>query len=172
MRKTGVAVLLCLLVVSCKHLSVFKEVQSGNGLFTMSVPTYMHASNDILPGVTVMQYVSDSASLNMLVFDTSRNGLNEKTLKAYYDSAVSQPNLQNAKIDSPKFLMLNGDSAYSTTMTGLLNDTAMYYRIEVIATKTHFFDILLWTKASKVKGLQEDIEKIMNSFTDINHKKV
>src|SRR6185312_6853688 len=160
MRKIrGLLLGLALFVIGCRHQTVFKEVQSGKNLFTMSVPTYMQSGNDMFPGAAAMQYGNDSAGLYLLVFDTSRDGLNESTLKAFYDSAVSQPSLVNAKLSTPEFKMINGDSAYTTTLTGSLNDTAMYYRIEVIATKTHFFDILLWTKANKVEGLKDDMEK-------------
>lgn len=157
---------------ACVHNITFKEVESDNHLFTMMVPSYMKAADDMFPGIAAMQYENDSVPLYMLVFDTARFGLNETSLKTFYDSAVSHPSLVNAKLQPPKFKLINGDSAYTTRMTGVLNGNTVFYRITVIATRTHFFDILIWSKIDKEAELNDVIDKMLNSFSDINHKKV
>ncbi|MGP8217659.1 MAG: hypothetical protein ACLQQ4_18970 [Bacteroidia bacterium] len=163
---------LCLVFMACKHPVPFKEVQSRKDLFTLQVPVYMNASDNMFPGKSVMEYGNDSVALYLLAFDTSRDGLNEKTLKAYYDSTVSRPTIDSAELEQPKLLMVNGDSAYATRMTGYVNGVKLFYRIETIATPEHFFYILIWAKAEKENELKMVIDKVFDSFHDINHKKV
>lgn len=163
---------ICLFIIACKHPTPFKEVQSRKDLFTLQIPAYLNASDNMFPGKSIMEYSNDSVSLNLLAFDTSRNDLREKTLEAYYDSTVSHPTIDSAQLEQPKLIMINGDSVYASRMTGYFNGVKLFYRIETIATPTHFIYILIWAKADKEKELKEDIDRVFNSFHDINHKKV
>ncbi|HXP52312.1 MAG TPA: hypothetical protein VN922_20325 [Bacteroidia bacterium] len=173
MRKIAAGVILmCLVLMACKHPTTYKEVQSKKGLFTLQVPTYMSVTNDIFPGISEVEYQNDSIPLYIVAFDTSRNGLNETSLRAYYDSAEAHPTIDSAVLEQPKFLMINGDSAFTSKLTGSVNGVKFVYRIETLATPQRFFYILVWTKANKEKELEEVIEKILNSFHDINHTKV
>lgn len=155
----------------CKRPTVFKEIQVP-GKFTMQVPAYLHAANDLFNGVApTLQYESDSAQVFMLVFDTARLNLNEKTLSDYY-KAIVKPDVKGAYISSPRPAMVNNDSALVSQMSAVQNNIPTFYRIEVIATPKRFYYILIWCRQDKKNKLKDDFDKILNSFTDINHDKV
>ncbi len=163
---------ICLLLIACKHATVFKEVQSAKNLFTLQVPVCLSASNKVMPGTSEMEYSNDSLPMYVLVVDTSRNGLNEKTLLAYYDSSESHLTIDSAVLENPKFAMVDGDSAYVSKLRGNVAGDRVVYYIEAIATPQRFFLLVVWTKPENEKKLGEDIDKILNSFHDINHVKV
>jgi hypothetical protein len=173
MRRIVILVIgVCSLLMACKHPTVFKEVQSAKNLFTIEVPANMNVSNNIMPGASDLEYRNDSVPMYVLAFDTSRNGLNETTLLAFYDSAESHITIDSATLDQPKFGIVNGDSVYTSKLTGSVNGIKFVYRIEAIATPQRFFLLVTWTKADNEKNLREDMDKILNSFHDINHVKV
>jgi hypothetical protein len=167
--------LVCLagmLIAGCKHPTVYKEVQAA-GKFALQVPEYMRATAELFgEGKCSMQYENDSMQIYLLVFDTARKDLNEGTLKEYYDSIVAQPSVQGAIIASPKPAMVNGDSALVTEMTATLSGTPVFYKIEVIATPARFYYILVWCRKDRKDALNDDLNKVINSFTDLNHNKV
>lgn len=169
----SITLMLCLLLSACKHKDVvYKEVESSKNLFTMQVPDYMAASN-MLPGKATLQYSNDSVKLYLLAFDTTREGLNETTLEAFYDSTVSRPSvLEGATMDPRKFSMVSGDSAYITALHGSLQGVLWVYKMEIIATPTRFFYIQACTREDKEKELNEVIDKMLQSFHDVNHVKV
>jgi hypothetical protein len=160
-------IVLSFLFVACKHNTRFKEVQAPN-LFTLQVPDYMHATGDLFKdGKTCLQYENDSAQVFLLVFDTTRKSISENTLKAFYDSIVSNPAIKDPQIAPAKFAMLNKDSSMYTEMTGIAYGVKTYYKILVVATPPRFYYILLWTRDDRKEALKEDLDKIMGSFADI-----
>ena len=173
-RKFNIIVIVAagLWLSGCRRPTAFKEVQVP-GKFTMDVPVYMQAATDLFGGNTAtLQYESDSAKVYMLVFDTARQNLNERTLRQYYDSIVADPSVKNAHISSPRPVMVNTDSALTSDMSAIAGNIPLYYRIEVIATPKRFYYILLWCRSDKRRRLKKDLDKVMGSFTDINHSKV
>jgi hypothetical protein len=173
MRKIIVALFcLSLLIIACKHSTTFKEIDISNR-YSIQVPAYMHVTDELLPGIASLQYENDSAKVYLLVIDTARAGMREGSLKAFYDSAVSQPALESAQISPAKFMKVDGDSAYTSEMTGSLNGSTadsmkVFYKIEVLASKDRFYQVLMWTRQSKADELKADMEKVLSSFTDIH----
>jgi hypothetical protein len=166
------ASVLCVALIACKHDVVYKEVGSDKGLFTVLLPEYMESTDTIFPGVSILQYANDSVPLYVVGFDTTREGLNETTLEAFYDSTLSQPNMPDAQLDKRTFKLIDGDSAYTTRLVGTIMGDKLAYHMATIATRTHFFYLQVWTKAVKEKDLQGVMDKILSSFHDKNHKKV
>lgn len=164
---------LALAAFGCKRqATVFKEIQAS-GKFTMQVPHNMNATDELFPGnKSGVQYKNDSLQMYLVVYDTGRQYLADKTLQDYYDSVVAEPTITNAVINTPTKVMINGDSAMVTEMTGLLDNVPMYYKIGVLINAQQVFYILLWCPQDKKDALKPDIDKILNSFTDINHIKV
>jgi hypothetical protein len=163
----------CIVMVSCKTKkpTVFIEHQVGE-IFNIQIPTFMHASKQVSPFRTVMQYENDSAKEFLMVFDTSRDGLHENTLRMYYDSIISQIDMDSARLKQPQFLMVNKDSAYKTEFSGTINGVKVYNDLETIATPDRFFTILVWGKLDNKEQLKEDMDRILSSFTDISHQKI
>ena len=161
-----------LLLIACRHKTVFKEIDVNNR-YSIQVPSYMHVTDELLPGIASLQYENDSAKLYLLVIDTAREGMREGSIKAFYDSAVSQPAVESAKITSPEFKMVSGDSAYVSEMTGYLgNSTAdslkVFYKIEVIASRDRFYQVLIWCRQSSASDLKDDMSTVLGSFRDIH----
>ena len=168
---TRVAMLLAFLTLfsNCKKPTQFKEVQIGD-LFTMQVPAYMSAAAGDVPFRVAMNYTSDSAATFLMVMDTLRKGMNENTLRMYYDSMVSQPFIDSVKINPPTLVKLNTDSAYTSEMTGSVNGVKVFYEMEAIATPERYFMVLTWGKQEKMESLKPDMLKMLSSFRDISHK--
>jgi hypothetical protein len=156
---------------SCKRPTQFKEVQVAN-MFSMQVPEYLNATTGDLPFPVTLQYSNDSAQIFMMVMDTTRAGMNENTLKMYYDSIVSQPFIDSATITPPQLVKLNNDSAYTSEMTGKLHGIKVFYEMEAIATKQRYYMVLVWAKADKMNELKPDMLKVLSSFCDLSHKKI
>jgi hypothetical protein len=158
-------------MASCKHATQFKEVLAP-GLFTMQVPAYMNATSELFPGgKACMQYENDSLQVYMLVFDSTRKDITENTLKSFYDSVATQPSMQDAKLSPAQLTTVDHDSAMISEMSGTQGNTKIYYRIEVIATPARFYYMLIWCKEADKEAHKADFEKILHSFTDINHAK-
>jgi hypothetical protein len=119
-----------------------------------------------------LQYSNDSVPLYIIVFDTSREGLGEITLKMYHDTMCSNPMAERATLTAPQFSRVSNDSAYSTEMTGIIGGVKIQCYLESIATKEHFFHIIIWTRYDKKKELNGDMLRALSSFADISHKKV
>ncbi len=156
---------------NCKKPTQFKEVQISN-LFTMQVPTYMSAGEGNYPFPVAMNYNSDSAATFLMVIDTLRKGMNENTLEQYYDSVVTQPFIDSAKISKRVLVKVNNDSAYTAEMTGSVNGVQVFYEMEAIATPDRYFMILTWGKKEKMESLKPDMVKMLSSFCDVSHKKI
>jgi hypothetical protein len=156
---------------NCKKPTVFKEVQVGS-LFTMQVPTYMTATSEAYPFHVTMQYSNDSIPLYLMAMDTLRLGMNENTLKMYYDSIVSQPFIDSVKITAPALVKIGTDSAYTSEMTGIENGVRVFYELEAVATPERYFMVLAWAKLSQREELKPDMLKMLGSFSDISHKKI
>lgn len=171
LRTTTTVLAFSLLLLGCKHPTVFKEVQSKKGSFLLQVPTYMNVSNSIFPDISQLEYRNDSIPLYVVGLDTSRDGLFEGSLMQFYDSAEAHPTIDSAVFDKPVKSLVNGDSAINAKLTGYVNGEKFIYHIETLATHDKFFYILIWTKASKDKDVSDDIDKILKSFHDINHGK-
>ncbi|HTA28335.1 MAG TPA: hypothetical protein VK809_11130 [Bacteroidia bacterium] len=156
---------------NCKKPTQFKEVQIGN-LFTMQVPTYLNAGEGTYPFPVAMNYSNDSAAVFLMVTDTLRKGMNENTLEQYYDSVVTQPFIDSAKISPRMLVKVNNDSAYTAEMTGSVNGVKVFYEMEAIATPERYFMILTWGKKEQMESLKPDMLKALGSFCDLSHKKI
>jgi hypothetical protein len=167
----GGLVSVAILFSYCKKPTQFKEVQVAN-LFSLQVPVYLNATAGDFPFPVALQYNSDSLGVFLMVLDTNRAGINENTLKMYYDSMVSQPFIDSVQITKPQLAKVDNDSAYTSEMTGKENGIKVFYEIEAIATKQRYYTILTWAKLDKREALKPDMVKMLSSFRDISHKKI
>ena len=164
--------LILLSIVGCKHKTEFKEVQIP-GKFTIQVPEYLRATNDLSGAAKPsMQYENDSLKVYLLVFDTARQNLTESNLDAYYDSIAPREGENGAKLAAPMHTTVGGDSAIITEMEASINGTPTYHLFGTIATSARFYYVMMWCTKQKRDSFKEDFKKVINSFSDINHKKV
>jgi hypothetical protein len=165
------AIVAGLIITACKHphITVYKEVQVP-GKFTIQLPEYLHATTGIFnEGRPSLQYGNDSLNVYMMVFDTGRQNLNEKTLEQYYDSIVPNSSDSGVIIARPKYEIVNKDSVMTTNMLASNNGSAAYYRIETVAAPTRFYYLMIWCKMNKKDSLNDDFGHVLASFKDIEH---
>ena len=159
-----------LAITACKHphTTTYKEVQVP-GKFTILVPDYMHATTGIFnEGKPSLQYGNDSMNVYMIVFDTARQNLNEKTLQQYYDSIAPNSSDSGVVIASPKYGMVNKDSVMTSNMLASNNGSAAYYRMEAIAAPKRFYYLMMWCKMSKKDTVDDDFSHVLSSFKDMD----
>jgi len=165
------AIIAVLAITACKHphITVFKEVQVP-GKFTLQLPEYMHATTGIFnEGKPSLQYGNDSLNVYMIVFDTGRQNLNEKTLEQYYDSIAPNSSDSGVVIALPKSEIINKDSALTTNMLASNNGSAAYYKIAAVASPKRFYYMMIWCKMNKKDSLNEDFSHVLGSFRDMEH---
>jgi hypothetical protein len=85
---------------------------------------------------------------------------------------VATPVMDSVKILSPELIKVdNGDSAYKSEITGILNHVKVFSEIEAIATKDRYYFMQTWSSIDRREDLKPEMYKMLNSFHDISHLK-
>lgn len=144
-----------------------------NNLFSLQVPVYLHSTSDLLPfdDPNIHQYEDSVGKVCLLVFDSSRIGMEISTLKVFYDSMVTRPIMDSFKITPPELVTIDNDSAYQSEITGVFNKARIFSEIETIATKDRYYFIQTWSSLDRHDQLKHDMYKMLNSFHEISHLK-
>lgn len=166
--------LLVVLTFSCNQETVFTEVNVNNR-YTILVPTYMKACNDIQKDAS-LQYQNLEKDIYAIVIDEKKITMQDYDLNfnldTYYNNISSQgfaESIKNGKISIPGRQQINGNKALVADITGKLEDNEVYYKFAVVETPYEFYQILTWTRAAHREKLEKDMVKIIESFKELPH---
>lgn len=171
-------ILLCslcsILLVSCKHDTVFTEVKVNNR-YSVDIPDYLQACTDLHKDAS-LQYQNTEKDIYAIVIDEKKITMQDYNLDydidTYYKNIASQPfaeSIKDGKISIPGRQEINGNKALVAEITGKIDQNEVYYRLAVIESKYEFYQVLVWTRAENKETYQGDMIHLIESFKELPH---
>ncbi len=145
--------------------------------FSLTMPSYMEAAPDNKLNPTAkLQYCNYYRNVYALVLDQNKTDAanTDTSLRQYANRYVRQMTstmIKPQQIDSAN-TTIGGLPSIALTITGDLGQLKdlrerIYYRIAFAESPTHYYHIATWTWDSRRKNFAADLEKIMQSFREI-----
>ncbi len=173
MKKFAALLLLLTLVTGLNAQSSMRNV-TIKGLYSISVPDSLKTTNK-LNNIASLQYFNPSKEMYVIVIDESIQDLARGNLKLnlgiYYKMAVFNivTGLKDANVEKVKSSNRGNLKIYQTDLEGKLkgNNVGIYYKIAVVQSPTHFYQIFTWTLKSQKYEFNSTYQQMIDSFTEI-----
>ncbi len=155
---------------SCTRESEFHDV-SVKDLYSIAIPTYLDSSAEFNPGAS-LQYVNVDKAVYIMVIDQPKSELNspemQVTLDAYYNLVASRFAVGDDPTTAtpPSTRELNGLKSMQTEATGIENTHEIYYKLAVVESESHFYQILAWTLLDQKAKYSDDLQRMIDSFEE------
>lgn len=119
-----------------------------NGLYSVCIPLSLSEIKGLNPDAS-LQYMNPKDNIFIIVIDEHISDLikveADYSLKNYLGFALkNMEELQNRVVADPENLTINGVDALQTKITGGYDGKNYEFRLIVLKTKTHMFQILVW----------------------------
>jgi len=158
-------------VISYAQKTTFKEVK-GNGNFIVQVPDYM--SNDTsLNKDAAISYSNPKEEMYLIVITDSKKALKDAGINYTVDSyfAFASKNIESmvtsSNVTEPKKSKINGNAALVSIITGKFGELGVYYKLGIVESKEHFYQVLTWTLDSYKTKFDKDMDKMINSLKEL-----
>lgn len=162
-----------IIILSCVNTAVvYREVMVDNQ-YTLTVPDYLHPCSGLHKKASLqLQNLDDD--LYVIVIDEKKITLRDfdvnYSLKTYFDNVIQQPFVKNIKYPVinkyPKEIKIAGNKALMSTIKGLVNNRLVFYKFAIIETPNYFYQIIIWTRDDKKEKLENEMQKIIESFRE------
>lgn len=161
-----------LILFACTPPIKYNEVKT-NDQYSISLPDYMAPASDMHPQAS-LQYQNPEKELYIVVVDESKEQMQaydlNYDLETYYKNIVSTPfseQLKNGKVSMPARMDIDGNKAFISEITGNINNADIYYKLAIIESPTHFYQLVLWTKNDYKEKMSPVMEAMIESFKEI-----
>ncbi len=168
--------LLSLFIVSCSREAVFSDVKINNR-YTVSIPDYLQPCSDLHKEAS-LQYQNIEKDVYAIVIDEKKKTMVNYDLNfnvdLYFNNIAKQgfiETIKNGKISIPGRETINGNKALIAEVTGMVDQTEVFYKLAVIETPFTFYQILVWTRAENKTKYEPDMMKIIESFKEMKLSK-
>ncbi|MBN8702612.1 MAG: hypothetical protein J0M08_06080 [Bacteroidetes bacterium] len=169
--------ILLLIIISalcaCTTPIKYSDVKVNNQ-FSIHVPDFMQPTNEIHQKAA-LQYQNLEKEFYLLVINESKEQMKaydlDYDLDSYYKNIVSTPfteQLKNGKVSMPGRMDIHGKKALISEITGNINNADIYYKLTVIESPEHFYQVVTWTKAENKEKMSLVMDSVIQSFKEIN----
>jgi hypothetical protein len=148
-----------------------KEIHVNNRYY-ITLPSEMKAVAG-LNAQASLQQADESIPLYAVVVDESKEDMVKHDLDydldLYFNNIVSRnliESLSEVSIAEPVKEIIGGSPAYLLDVTGKAGAESIYYKLAIIETSSAFYQVMLWTTASKREELQPQMEEMARSFRE------
>lgn len=138
---------------------------SIDGIFQVAATEEWQSMTGELHEEATLEIGSESKNKYLIVIPESKIDLT-MTLEEYTDlvKKITSANLKNVQIEESIPLTVNGLNAYSTEITGTVDNVNVAYWVYTIDCPEHFVQLIAWTLKSKQTSYQENIQAVLDSF--------
>jgi len=163
--------LLFILGISNINAQNFQLVSDKN--FALEVPNYLKADFDLNNDAS-MQLSNSQKEIYLIVIEDLKDDLNNpnQSLEFYQNFVIQQLTspgfLDNVKVNPPAFKRINGLKAMETSITGDFDsEFRVWYRVVAYESKTHFYQLIIWTLENQKALYAEDFKHIVSTFREL-----
>jgi hypothetical protein len=162
----------CLLIfLSCENKPGLTAVEI-NKQYAIGVPENAKRTTDINSKAS-LQFEDLVNNFYMIVIDESKHKLKEDgyeyTLTEYYDYSkqlLIDPNAQ-IQITDPDSITIKKFNGLTANLKGKINDYDVYYKLAVVESPTHFYQVFMWTFLANREQYERMMNDIIYSFEEI-----
>jgi hypothetical protein len=162
------ALLLVALIWGCSSESEFREVYV-NDLYWIDLPSYLDSTAEFNSDAS-LQYVNKEKAVYIMVIDQPKAEYEaadmQVSLDDYYGLVALQfsEGKEHSSADEPNTINVNGMRSLQTEATGKENTHDIYYKLAVVESESHFYQILVWTLLKQKEKYSNDLQKMIDSF--------
>ncbi len=173
MKKLAVILLIMTFLTGLNAQTPAQNV-NVKGLYSMDIPAGLSKTTK-LNNLASLQYFNPSKEMYVIVIDESVSDLAKSNLKLslsiYFKMSVfnivtglKDSNVADIKNDTRGNLRI-----LQTDLEGKLkaNDVGIFYRIAIIKSPTHFYQIFTWTLQSKKNESEPVFQQMIDSFAEV-----
>ncbi len=141
-------------------------------LYALSLPYYLEKTSG-LSTTASLQYRNLTKKLLVIVVDEEKLKMDSLmtafTPADYYDHVARQvaQKLDEAVIEKPSAKVIGTCNALQGGIDGKFLGTPLRYIIEIVESKTHYYQIICWTEEASISDVGNDIHLIINSFKEL-----
>lgn len=177
MKKATFFVLLIFLM-ACGGSASFKKVEIP-GKYSIEVPQSLTVALNLHKEAS-LQYENKLEELYVIVIDETK----DEFIRAVTDNQLSdmyppdlngytklitegfKESLEDCSLSAISDKVINGLKSKSFTVTGTLDDEKVYYSMTCFEGKEHFYQMMIWTYASKQDFTRAKFDHMINSFKE------
>jgi hypothetical protein len=166
------SILFLFFICSCTQPVKYNEVKV-NSQYSLSIPEYMTPTGEMHKQAS-LQYQNTEKELYLVVIDENKEQMEAYDLnydiETYYKNIISIPfneALKNGKVSIPGRMDIDGNKALVSEITGTIDGSDIYYKLVVIESARHFYQIVLWTKQDYKEKMESIMDSIIQSFNEI-----
>ena len=159
MLRTFTIVIAVFLCWSCTTEGTFRQV-SVNDLYSIDLPEYLDSTAEFNPDAS-LQYVNKDKAVYIMVIDQNKAEWDDNVSIDQYFNLVSRQFTQDTEQDiSPASRQVNGLNSLQTEATGMENTHEIYYKLAVVESNSHFYQILAWTLLKQKDRYAGDLQRV------------
>ncbi len=167
-------VITCL--ISCRSRANEEVVVENK--FKVNIPTYLSQTFDLNEDAT-LQYQSRFRDVYVMVIEDTKEEFHNILIESEITDEYSSDFEGFAKLmfacggfwdvpeDDVKINKINGLNAITVETSNIIEGVDIFYKAALIEGKTTYYQIVAWTNANKKSKNKADIEKMVDSFTEL-----
>jgi hypothetical protein len=138
------------------------------GLYSVCIPLSLSEIKGLNPDAS-LQYMNPKDNIFIIVIDEPISELvkleADYSLKNYLKFAIeNMGELQNRVVGNTESIVINGVDALKTKITGGYDGTNYEFKLFVLKSKTHIFQILVWNGADLKEKKKKAVNDMVMSF--------
>lgn len=144
-----------------------------NSRYVVVVPEEMKPVASLHENASLQQMSAEN-ELYLVVIDESKEEMKKHELDydlpLYFTNIVSRQFIEKVhevSISEPVKKEINSLPALVSTITGKADSTEIFYKVAVIESPTHFYQLLTWTTGSRRATNEPSMEAMVNSFSEV-----
>jgi len=139
-----------------------------NGLYSVCIPLSLSEIKGLNPDAS-LQFTNPKDNIFIIVIDEAISDLDkveaDYSLRNYLKFAiVNMGELKNRVVGNPESIVIGGVDALQTKITGGFDGTDYEFRLIVLRSKTHMFQILAWNGANLKEKKKIAVNEMIMSF--------
>lgn len=173
-----IILVLVLACFSCNTNQEFKTIAIGNK-YAIDLPENMEKADNLNDDAS-LQYQNLLSEFYIIVIDETKESFHNaivanaadisQDLDGYYSVIRGNfiDNDKGLKVYDEKDATIHGKKAKLFSIKGKVKGYDVFYRYAIIDGKSNYYQIMLWTEQKREKDYAESINKIINSFKEID----
>lgn len=138
------------------------------GLYSVCIPLSLSEIKGLNPDAS-LQYLNPKDNIFIIVIDEAISDLvkveADYSLTNYLKFAINNMGeLQNRVVGNSENIVINGVEALQTRITGGFDSTNYEFRLIVLRSKTHMFQILVWNATNLKEKKKKAVNDMVSSF--------
>ncbi len=149
----------------------FSEIKADK-LFSIEVADYLTKTDSLSPNAS-LQYRNKDKGIFLLVISESKDTMQHYgyaySLLKYFHAVTDElkAKLNPGVLGNFFETKINGQKAMLGSVKGTANGTEVYYRLAIVETRSHFYQVLAGIVAEEKSRYEEEMDRMINSFREL-----